>query len=110
MPILLPKDLNIDLPEMIKVRQNYVNDLIEDVEGKVKEQIAQDKISSLIKPGQKVCVAVGSRCIDRINVIVKTVIDELKARGAEPFIVTAMGSHGGGTPEGCLQIADILFS
>lgn len=105
MPILLPKDLNIDLPEMIKVRQNYVNDLIEDVEGKVKEQIAQDKISSLIKPGQKVCVAVGSRCIDRINVIVKTVIDELKARGAEPFIVTAMGSHGGGTPEGCLQIA-----
>ena len=104
MPILLPEDSNVKLPEMIKVRQNFEDDRIEDVAARVSEILKEDKISSLIYPGQKVAVAVGSRMIDRIQIIVKQLIDELKARGAEPFIVTAMGSHGGGKPEGCKQI------
>ena len=104
MPILLPEDSNVKLPEMIKVRQNFEDDRIEDVAARVSEILKEDKISSLIYPGQKVAVAVGSRMIDRIQIIVKQLIDELKDRGAEPFIVTAMGSHGGGKPEGCKQI------
>lgn len=106
MPILLPEDRNVKVPEMIKVRQNFKDDRIDDVAARIKEIIAEDKFSSMIHPGQRVAVAVGSRMIDRIQIIVKQVVDELKARGAEPFIVTAMGSHGGGTPEGCRRILE----
>lgn len=104
MPILLPEDRNVKLPEMIKVRQNFKDDGIEDVAACVSDIFAQEKFSSLVKPGQKVAVAVGSRMIDRIQIIVKQIVEELKKRGAEPFLVTAMGSHGGGTPEGCKRI------
>lgn len=104
MPILLPEDRNIKLPEMLKVKQNFVDDKLEDVAGRITEIFKEEKISSLIHPGQKVAVAVGSRMIDRIQIIIKQIVDELKARGAEPFLVTAMGSHGGGTEAGCKQI------
>ena len=95
MPILLPEDMNIKLPKMLKVRQKFENDMVEDVAARVSEIINENKFSSLIHPGQKVAVAVGSRMINNIYVIIKQVITELKARGAEPYIVPAMGSHGG---------------
>ena len=50
--------------------------------------------------GRRVAVAVGSRGIDRIAEIARTVVAWLKARGADPFVVPAMGSHGGATPDG----------
>ena len=106
MPILLPEDMNIKLPKMLKVRQKFENDVVEDVAARVSEIINEDKFCSLIHPGQKVAVAVGSRMINNIYVIIKQVITELKARGAEPYIVPAMGSHGGGTPEGCIGVLE----
>ena len=50
--------------------------------------------------GKRVAVAVGSRGIDRIAEMASTVVQWLRARGATPFIMPAMGSHGGATPEG----------
>jgi hypothetical protein len=50
--------------------------------------------------GKRVAVAVGSRGIDRIAEMAATVVAWLKARGADPFVMPAMGSHGGATPEG----------
>ncbi|MEI6448897.1 MAG: lactate racemase domain-containing protein [Actinomycetes bacterium] len=52
------------------------------------------------RPGSEIAVAVGSRGIARIDEIVRTVIENLKRAGHHPFIVPAMGSHGGGTAEG----------
>ena len=104
MPVLLPQDRNIKLPKMLQVRQNFVDDSIDDVASQVSAVMAQEKFSALVHPGQKIAVAVGSRMIDRIQIIVKQLVEELKKLGAEPFIVTAMGSHGGGTAEGCRQI------
>lgn len=106
MPVLLPEDRNVKLPKMLKVRQNFTDDSIDDVEARISEIFAQEKISSKVYPGQKVAVAVGSRMIDRIAIVIKKIVEELKARGAEPFLVTAMGSHGGGTPEGCRRILE----
>lgn len=104
MPVLLPQDRNVKLPKMLQVRQNFVDDSIDDVASQVSAVMAQEKFSALVHPGQKIAVAVGSRMIDRIQIIVKQLVEELKKLGAEPFIVTAMGSHGGGTAEGCRQI------
>ena len=56
--------------------------------------------------GQRIAVGAGSRGIDRIAEVVRAVVATLKARGARPFIVPAMGSHGGGTPEGQVELLD----
>jgi hypothetical protein len=57
-----------------------------------------------LKPGQQVAVAVGSRGIARLSDLVASVLAELRAAGAAPFLVPAMGSHGGGTAEGQMTL------
>src|SRR3989441_10556291 len=55
---------------------------------------------------KQIAVGAGSRGIDRIAEVVRAVVATLKARGARPFIVPAMGSHGGGTAEGQVELLD----
>ena len=100
MPILLPEDLALKLPRMNKVRQIFSGDRLEDIVGTVRAQMARPDIRARISPGAKVAVAVGSRGISNLALIVRTVIDQLKEAGAAPFIAPAMGSHGRGTAEG----------
>jgi len=57
-----------------------------------------------IKSGMKIGLVVGSRNITGINEIIKILVDLIKARGAQPIIISAMGSHGGGTAEGQLEV------
>lgn len=93
---------NITIPKMMKVRQIYEKDRIEDIEGWIREAL-ETKLPVAQKSsfkGERICITVGSRGIPGIEKIVKTVLDWLKEKGANPFIVPAMGSHGGGTAEG----------
>ena len=57
-----------------------------------------------IKPGMKIAVGVGSRGIDRLAEVVRGVVAKLKAWGADPFVIPAMGSHGGATAEGQIDV------
>lgn len=95
---------DIELPPLYHVRQNFARPLIEDVEAAVAEQFRRPEVRAAIKPGGRVCLAVGSRGIARISSIVRAVIREVKALGAEPFIIPAMGSHGNAVPEGQLRV------
>lgn len=106
MPILLEEDLKRPLPRMYKVRQQFKEDRLNDdeVPNVVREQLAKDEIRSQIKPGMRIAVAVGSRGIRNLYPIVESVIETLKAQGAKPFIVSAMGSHGNGTEEGQCEV------
>ena len=104
MPILLEEDAARPLPPMYRVRQHFKQDHLEDVEGAVRAQFAREEIRSRVKPGMKVALGVGSRGIRNLSRIVKCVVDELKQLGAEPFILGAMGSHGGGSVQGQLQV------
>lgn len=93
---------NITIPKMMKVRQIYEKDRIEDIEGWIREAL-ETKLPEAQKSsfkGKRICITVGSRGIPEIDKIVKTVLDWLKEKDANPFIVPAMGSHGGGTAEG----------
>lgn len=58
--------------------------------------------------GSRVAVTAGSRGIDRISPVLRIVVDHLREAGADPFLVPAMGSHGGGTPEGRIALLDNL--
>jgi hypothetical protein len=104
MPILLEEDLKMQLPRMIKVRQKFKDEHILNIEEAIRQELKQDKIKSLIKPGQSIAVAVGSRGINHLSKIVKETVNYLKELGAFPFIVPAMGSHGGATADGQLEV------
>lgn len=104
MPILLEEDYKMKLPKMHKVRQSFKRDKIDDIAKTIDKEFEKDSVISTIKAGQKVAVAVGSRGIRNLQQIVKLTIDKIKSVGAEPFIISSMGSHGGGSEEGQREV------
>lgn len=98
----------MQLPKMAKVRQIFDQPKIRDIPAKIKEELEKKRLKDRVKPGQRIAVTAGSRGIANIPLILKTVVAELRAVGAEPFLVSAMGSHGGATPEGQIQVLHSL--
>lgn len=93
----------VPIPRMVRVRQHFADDRIQDIPAEIKSELKKQDYASLVK-GKRIAITVGSRGIPENALIVKTLADELKRMGASPFIVPAMGSHGGGTVEGNLEI------
>ncbi|EGO63670.1 lactate racemase domain-containing protein [Acetonema longum] len=91
---------DVPLPRMVKIHQTFPRPLVSDLPRTIAEELAKPEIAAKIKPGMKIALAVGSRGVAQIPTIAASVVRELKARGAQPFIVPAMGSHGGATAEG----------
>ncbi|WP_435019182.1 lactate racemase domain-containing protein [Tundrisphaera sp. TA3] len=87
-------------PPIARVRQVFRQPQVDDVPAAVAGAIRSSRIASRIKPGGSVALTVGSRGIAGIDGIARAAVDALKALGLNPFIVAAMGSHGGGTAEG----------
>ena len=90
------------LPSWALVRHRMDPAEVADVAAAVKE--ALDPVRAAIAPGSRVCLAVGSRGIDRIDEVVRAAVSWVRSVGAEVFVVPAMGSHGGATPEGQLEV------
>lgn len=88
------------VPKIALIRQRFKAFTIDDIPGEIRGKLARLRLDTRIKKGDSVAVTSGSRGIANIDIITKTVIDELRDLGASPFIVPAMGSHGGGTAEG----------
>lgn len=95
---------DIPLPRMIKIRQKFDNTKLEDPIAELKVKLDQSGCIPRIAKGSRVAVAVGSRGIYKIDEMTKCVIDELKEAGTEPFIVPCMGSHGGATDQGQIDV------
>jgi hypothetical protein len=96
------------LPKVVKVRQKFPRPRIEDVEAKVHEEFEREEISSRVQSGMRVALTAGSRGIAHIDVVLRSLVRVLKEKGAEPFIVPAMGSHGGATAEGQVEVLESL--
>lgn len=96
----------MSFPRMIRVRQKFDARRIADVPAEVAAQLATLKLGNKVKPGQTVAITAGSRGIAHIGQIIRTAVDHVKSLGGVPFIVPAMGSHGGGTAAGQLQILE----
>lgn len=90
----------IVIPKVIRVRQKFDRPTIPDVAGDLRTKLQASSAMDKIKPGQAVAVTVGSRGITNMPLLVKTIVEEIKRRGASPFMVPAMGSHGGATAQG----------
>ena len=95
----LPESVkNIKLPKMVKVRQIFADEHLDNTAAAVRATAAP--FAAEMKAGSTAAVLVGSRGITDIDLIAKTVVEVLKEAGVKPFIIPAMGSHGGGTSEG----------
>ncbi|KJE26122.1 hypothetical protein LG52_1574 [Geobacillus kaustophilus] len=94
----------IPIPKMVKVRQNFYAPEIPDVPEAVHQSIHQANVLHRISPGDQVAIAVGSRGVADIPIIVREVVNAVKQAGGNPFIVPAMGSHGGATAEGQKEV------
>ena len=90
------------VPKMVKIREVFDSSHIpaEDIAETVRRELDRPEIGGKILPGQKIAVTCGSRGINHNAVMARAIVDFVKSRGAEPFIVAAMGSHGGATAEG----------
>lgn len=98
----------MSFPKLMRVTQEFPNPRIDDVAAAVAGAVVRWDMGSKVKPGQRVAITAGSRGIRNIVTILKTVVDEVKRVGGEPFLVAAMGSHGGGTARGMLDVLQDL--
>jgi hypothetical protein len=90
----------MSVPPIARVRQVHAQPEVLDVPGAVAQAIRSSKIAGRVAPGGSIALTVGSRGIAGIDRIARAAVDALKGMGFRPFVVAAMGSHGGGTAEG----------
>jgi len=90
---------------MLDVRQNFPRSARLAIDQAIKDEFQKKALGHPLA-GKRIAVGVGSRGISNLKQIVAAVLAELRARGASPFIVPAMGSHGGATPEGQAHILE----
>jgi len=90
----------VKLPRMMKIRQKYDNKKIADIKAHVTAQMESNLKNHGQYKGKRLCITAGSRGIPNLDIIIRSVIDKLLEWGAKPFVIPAMGSHGGATAEG----------
>ncbi len=99
---------DVPLPGMFHARQQFPDQHIEreDIERAIFDEINRSGMAERVKPGMRIAITAGSRGIRNVDEITRSVVAFVKSRGATPFIVPAMGSHGGATAEGQLQMLE----
>ncbi|MEO5723876.1 MAG: DUF2088 domain-containing protein [Ilumatobacteraceae bacterium] len=87
-----------------RVRVRLDEPVLDDVAGHTDRSLAASGV--VLQPGTEVAIAVGSRGIGDLATVVGSVVAWVRAQGATPFLVPAMGSHGGATAEGQRQVLE----
>ena len=88
------------LPKMTRIQQRFEAPVLTDLPAAIHAELERINAAAIIKPGETVAITAGSRGVANVATAVKATADYLKTLGAHPFVVPAMGSHGGATPEG----------
>lgn len=101
---LVAGGLDVRFPSGAYVRQKFGGPAIDSAADEVRRALSRPEVLERIRPGMRIAVGVGSRGIKCIFEVAKATVDFLKQQGAHPFIVPAMGSHGGATPEGQMMV------
>jgi Lactate racemase N-terminal domain len=91
-------------PNMYRIRQRFEGPAVQDIPATVAAELARARVAAVIKPGQTVALTAGSRGVANIATVIRATADYLKTIGAKPFVIPAMGSHGGGTADGQLDV------
>ena len=87
-------------PKMTRIQQQFEAPVLTDLPAAIHTELDRINAATLVKPGETVAITAGSRGVANVDIAVKATVDYLKGLGAKPFVVPAMGSHGGATAEG----------
>jgi hypothetical protein len=87
-------------PKMVAVRQRFPADEVADLDGAIREGLRALRLAERLRPSAPVALGVGSRGVSPLRQVVGAILEGLREAGLAPFVVPAMGSHGGGTAEG----------
>ncbi|MGL5437922.1 MAG: lactate racemase domain-containing protein [Lachnospiraceae bacterium] len=96
----------VSLPPMAKVRQllDHSHILEQEIPDRVRQELNREELRERIHPGMQVAITCGSRGVANIAVVTRAIVDFVRACGGEPFVFPAMGSHGGATTAGQVEI------
>lgn len=94
----------LQFPDMLLVRQLFECQSVDNVASETRVQLQRSKFAAKVSPGETVAITAGSRGINQLPEILKATVDYFRDAKAEPFIVPAMGSHGGATVDGQVQV------
>jgi len=90
----------MNLPPLARVRQSIPQPRVEDVPGTIRRLILESRVRQRVPAGGTIAVGIGSRGINGIASMARAAVEALKEMRFKPFIVAAMGSHGGATSDG----------
>lgn len=93
-----------EIPPMARVVQKFASDILEDPTGTLRSELMREELSATIKPGMEIAITAGSRQLSNLPALLRELGEFIKSKGAHPFIFPAMGSHGGATTEGQIDI------
>ncbi|MGG1572180.1 lactate racemase domain-containing protein [Fictibacillus sp. NRS-1165] len=99
---------DIPLPKMLRVKQVFHAPMLEDTAEEVRKTLQDTGLLSRVSPGDRVAIAVGSRGVADLPILVRETAAAVESAGGAPFIVPAMGSHGGATAEGQREVLEQL--
>lgn len=91
------------IPKFVKVKQIFPRPKLEDIEAEIRNQLGKVLHNDLDQT-PNIAITVGSRGIANLDIIVKEVVKVIKENGGNPFIIPAMGSHGGVSVQGQLDV------
>ncbi len=97
---------DIPIPKMFRAAQEFDRTHLSpnEIPGVIEAEMSRPEIAARLKPGMRVAITAGSRGIRNVDIITRAIVDQVKRAGASPFIVPAMGSHGGATAEGQREV------
>ncbi|MBR3020054.1 MAG: DUF2088 domain-containing protein [Clostridia bacterium] len=97
---------SVPIPPMFYARQTFDSAHVErnGIEKTIANEITHSGMAERVKPGMRIAITAGSRGIANVDEITRSVVSFVRSRGANPFIVPAMGSHGGATAEGQREV------
>jgi len=93
----------MNLPRMVEAEQRMAKQRLDDHVSAIRRELSP-KIRGRVKTGSRIAITAGSRGIAHYPEILATVVDEVRKAGGEPFLIPAMGSHGGATPHGQVEV------
>src|SRR5689334_6610855 len=92
------------VPPLARIRQNLSDDHIADVRGETRQRLLDAGLAQKVKAGDRIAVTAGSRGMGGLTELLSGIIDAVRTCGGDPFVLPAMGSHGGATAEGQTEI------
>jgi hypothetical protein len=98
----------IVLPRMVEVRQKIPSSKLDDFVSEIIKELKKAVLAGKVKPGAEIAITAGSRGVAHYPEILATIVDEIKKAGGNPFLIPAMGSHGGASTEGQVSVLESL--